>query len=116
MKEEIKKYLVENAVVVINHISSKYRGMDEEVAVVKNIDTLGLNFQYDNGCFSSINNFDDRLERKHCAEINKWLVFHTWRIAKVYAPVEGMTKEEVLATQKPVWVNQDTTPMELETF
>ena len=54
MKEEIKKYLVENAVVVINHISSKYRGMDEEVAVVKNIDTLGLNFQYDNGCFSSI--------------------------------------------------------------
>ena len=116
MKEEIKKYMIENAVVVINHISSKHRGIVEEIAVVETIDGFGLILKYDNDCFSSINDFNENLERMYCAENNEWLTFNTWRIAKVYAPVKGMTKEEILNTQEPVWVNRNDKPMELETF
>jgi hypothetical protein len=110
-RESIEPYLVDGAVLVIENATTERNRTDESITTVDTRNRFGVAFMYDRNTMCFYNDFDENLECSGISEHNEWLTGYIRRITRVYAPHEDMSKEQVVKTQEPVWVNPDNSPL-----
>ena len=113
LKRAIMPYMKNGYVIVIQSVSSDHRGETYDTAkVYKNGNEIEFELDEERGTFMFLDDFDKKLEQYNIGEHNEWLTSYASRIIKVYAPVKGMNKEQIVETQQPVWENPTKTPLE----
>lgn len=110
-RESIEPYLVDGAVLVIESATTEHRWTEERITTVDTHNRFGVAFMYDKNTMCFYKDFDENLECYGISEYNEWLTGYISRITRVYAPHEGMSQEQVVKTQEPVWVNPDNSPL-----
>lgn len=113
LKRAVMPYVKNGYVVVMQDVSSDSRGETYDIAKVhENGNETEFELDEERGTFMFSDGFDEKLEKRNSGEHDERLTSYASRIIKVHAPVKGMSKEQIVGTQRPVWEDPAKTPLE----